>query len=127
MSYNSQHTDPTLTIMVTPTEYSGKDISPFNTFSLSCTATKPENIVPSLQLNWYHNGVQMDDSVSGVTIQEEEVNGGVEKSSELTVTSASVLSSGMYTCSAIVSIPDSTPVMSNQTATVTITGIICIP
>lgn len=105
-------------------EYSGRDFPPLNTFSLSCIAAKPNRIVPSLQLNWYHNGVQMDDSISGVSIQVEEVNGGLEKTSELTVTSASMLSSGVYTCSAVVSVPDSTAVMYNQTATVTIIGIL---
>lgn len=108
--------------MVTPMEYSGKDIYPFDTFSLSCTSTKPVNIVPSLQLSWYHNGVQLDHSVSGISIQEEEMNGGMEKSSELTVTSARTLSSGFYTCSVVVSIPESNAVMNDQTATITISG-----
>ena len=107
---------------VTPTVYSGKDIHPFNTFNLNCTATKPDNIIPSLQLSWYHDGVQLDDSISSVTIREENVNSGMAKSNVLSVTSAGVLNSGLYTCSAEVSIPESSTVMMNQTATVTITG-----
>ena len=116
--------DPTLTVMVTPMQYTGKDIDPFNTFSLSCLGTKPDSVVPSLQLSWYHDGEELDGSISGITIQEEEMNGGMEKTSELTITSARVLNSGMYTCSVMVSIPESSDIMINQTATVTITGII---
>ena len=102
--------------------YSGKDIHPFNMFNLSCTATKPSNVIPSIQLSWYHSGVQLDDSVSGITIQEQEINGGMERSSQLYIISASVLSSGMYICSAAVSIPESETVMTNQTTAVIITG-----
>ena len=114
--------DPVLTTSVTPAMYSGKDIHPFNSFSLSCTARKPASIIPSLQLSWYHDGTQLDDSVSSISIREENANGGSEKTSVLSITSASILNSGVYTCSAEVSIPDSNTVRANQTATITITG-----
>ncbi len=103
--------------------YSGKDIHPFNNFNLSCTATKPSRIIPSLQLNWYHDGTELDDSVSGITILEQDANNGMQKSSVVTVTSARVFNSGMYTCSAAVSIPESNTVMMSQVASATITGI----
>lgn len=115
-------TDPILTATVTPTVYSGKDIYPFNMFSLSCTATKPSNVILPIQLSWYRNGIQLDGSVPGITIQEEEVNDGMEKFSSLNVTSALTSNSGLYTCNAAVSIPESDTVTTNQTATVTIAG-----
>jgi hypothetical protein len=111
-----------LTVALTPTAFSGKDIPPFNTFGLSCTAMKPSAVVPPLQLNWYHHGVQLDSSVSGVNILEEEVSNGTEKSSVLNITSARVFSSGLYTCSVAVSIPESNTVTTNQSATITISG-----
>ena len=116
------YTDPVLNATVTPSFYSGKDISPFNTFSLNCTAAKPSNVIPPLQLSWYRDEVQVDDSISGITVIEDEISGGAEKYSVLTVTSARTFHSGLYTCSATVSIPDSNAVIANQTAIITITG-----
>ena len=93
-------------------------------FGLSCRAVKPSLVIPPLQLSWYHDGMQLDDSVSGVTIQEEDVNNGMEKSSVLNITSARVVNAGLYTCSVVVSIPESTAVRTNQTATITISGLV---
>lgn len=108
---------------MTPKVFSGKDIDPFNTFALQCTASKPSNIVPSLQVSWYHNNLQLDNSIQGVDISEEEVNGGAEKTSALTVTSARVLNSGAYKCRVAISIPESDEVAAEQTAIVNITGV----
>ncbi len=102
--------------------YSGKDIHPFNIFDLTCTARKPGSVIPPLQLSWYHNGMQLDASVTGTTIREEEMNNGMEKSSFLSITSALTSNPGAYTCSAVISIPDSTTITNNQSATVTIAG-----
>lgn len=115
-------TDPIITATVTPTSYSGKDVQPFNTFSLTCTAMKPSSVIPSLQLNWYHDGMQLDSSVSGITITEQDMNNGMEKSSVLSVTSASAQSSGSYTCNVTVSIPVSNTLTTNQAAIVIIAG-----
>ena len=106
--------------------YSGKDIHPFNSFSLSCIAVKPSRVIPSLQLSWYHNGMQLDNSISGIDITEEDMNNGMEKSSVLNVTSATVQRTGSYMCSLMLSIPESSILTTNQTATVTIAGIIVI-
>ena len=102
--------------------FAGKDIDPFNTFTLHCTASKPSNIIPSLQVSWYHNDLQLDNSVQGVDISEEEVNNGVEKTSALTVSSARALNSGAYKCRVAISIPESDEVAADQTAIVSITG-----
>ena len=102
--------------------YTGLDVVPFNTFTLTCTAIKPSSIVPALDLSWYHNEIQLDNSIAGISILEEEAGSGAERSSILTVNSATTASSGVYTCIASVSVPESNTVTSNQSATVTIRG-----
>lgn len=114
--------DPIINATVAPTMYSGKDIHPFNMFDLTCTARKPISVIPPLQLSWYYNGMQLDASVTGITIREEEMNNGMKKISFLSVTSALTSNSGAYTCKAVISIPDSTALINNQSATVTIAG-----
>ena len=114
--------DPTVTAAVTPLVYTGKDIYPFNAFTLHCTASKPSNVIPSLQLSWYHNGIQLDNSIQGVSILEEEVNNGVEKTGSLSVTSAQTQDSGSYMCRAAISIPESKEVTAEQASTILITG-----
>ena len=115
-------TDPTITTVVTPSSYSGLDVDPFNSFTLICTARKPSSIVPALDLSWYHNEMQLDNSIIGISILEEEGSGGAERSSMLMVSSATTTNSGVYTCIASVSVPESNTVTSNQSATVTIRG-----
>ncbi len=115
-------TDPAITAAVSPLLYSGLDVDPFNIFTVMCTARKPSSIIPALDLSWYHNEMQLDNSIAGIFILEEEVSGGAERSSTLTVSSATTASSGVYTCIASVSVPESNTVMSNQSATVTIRG-----
>ena len=115
-------TDPLITTTVSPLLYSGLDVDPFNTFTLVCMARKPGSILPALDLSWYHNEMQLDNSIAGISISVEEVSRGAEKSSTLTVNSATTVSSGVYTCIASVSVPESNTVMSNQSATVTIRG-----
>ena len=114
--------EPVLNVTIVPSSYSGVDVDPFNTFTLLCTARKPTTITPSLDLSWYHNEVQLDNSVAGVSITEEESSSGAQKSSMLTVTSANAVNSGVYMCSASVSIPESNTVTSNQSSCVTIRG-----
>ena len=109
---------------VTPSVYSGIDVAPSNAFTLTCNANKPNSVSPSIELIWYHDNVLVDSSRSGISIHEQEVMGGVEKSSVLTITSASTTDSGDYTCVAVIDIPESDRVTSNQSATVTIQGII---
>ena len=115
------YTDPVLTAMVTPTAYTGKDIEPFNSFTLSCTGTKPSGVLPPLQLSWYRDGMQLDTTVSTVTVTEDS-SSDMERSSVLNVTSAAVLDSGEYTCSVAVTIPESDTIVVNQSAAITISG-----
>ena len=116
-------TDPTLNVTVMPLSISSVDAEPYNTFTLTCMATKPSSVIPTLDLSWYHNEMQLDNSIVGTSITEDETGGGAEKLTTLTVTSASSISSGLYSCVATVSVPESSTVTSNQTAVVTIRGI----
>ena len=102
--------------------YSGIDVAPSNTFTLTCMANKPSNISPSLELFWYHDEELLDSNLPKISIYEEEVMGGVEKSSVLTITSASSINSGDYMCVAVIDIPESNQVTSNHSAIVTIQG-----
>lgn len=85
-------------------------------------AGKPTSVTPTLDVSWYHNEMQLDNSIVGLSIIEDEVSGGAQKTSTLTVTSATTISSGDYSCIASVSIPESNTVTSNQSASVTIRG-----
>ena len=107
---------------MTPSVYSGIDVAPSNTFTLTCTASKPSSISPSIELFWYHNEELLDSSHPEISIHEQEMMGGVEKSSVLTITSASSIDSGDYMCVAVIDIPESNRVTSNQSATITIQG-----
>lgn len=116
-------TDPTLNTNITPSAYSGIDVAPSNTFTLTCMANKPSNIYPSLELLWYHDEELLDSNLPRISIYEEEVMGGVEKSSVLIITSASSINSGDYMCVAVIDIPESNRVTSNHSANiVTIQG-----
>lgn len=115
-------TDPIMSITVTPSVYSGIDVDPSNTFTLTCTANKPSGVSPSMELYWYHNEDVLDNSRPEISIREQEVMGGMEKSSVLTIVSASTITSGDYTCVAVIDIPESNRVTSNQSASVTIQG-----
>lgn len=114
--------DPTLSTTVAPSVYSGIDVAPSNTFTLTCTANKPSGVSPSIELYWYHDEELLDNSRSEIFIHEQVVMGGMEKSSVLTITSASTINSGDYTCVAVIEIPESNRVTSNQSASVTIQG-----
>ena len=111
-----------MNVTLVPSSYSGLDVDPFNTFSLLCSAMKPSSVTPSLDVSWYHSGMQLDSTIVGISITEEEGSGGAEISNTLTVTSARTVNSGEYLCVASISIPDSNTVTSNQSATVDIRG-----
>lgn len=107
--------------MVAPSTISGKDIEPFNTATLTCTATKPALVVPQLQLSWSRNSMPLDNSIMGVSISEENINSSAT-SSTIRLDAARVVDSGTYTCEASISIPDSNVVSTNDTASIVISG-----
>lgn len=116
------HLDPEVIVELLPSTFTGATADSYNSFSLSCTATKPQSIVPALELNWYHNNTQLDASVDQVSITGEERRNGAEISSVLSIVAAQTGNSGDYTCIVGVTIPESSPVQVNQTGTVTVRG-----
>ena len=116
------HVDPEIIVELLPSTFTGATADSYNSFSLSCTATKPQSVVPALELNWYHNNTQLDASVDQVSITGEERRNAAEISSVLSIVAAQTGTSGDYTCVVDVTIPESSPVQVNQTGTVTIRG-----
>ena len=115
-------TDPTVDVNLAPTSYIGADVEPYNSFTLTCIASKPSGISPSLDITWLQTGLQVDNSTNGVRIAEEEGVSSEQKTSILSITQATSLKSGNYSCVVILSIPDSNPVQSVRNSTVTIRG-----
>ena len=115
-------TDPTVDVHLAPTSYIGADVEPYNSFTLTCIASKPSGISPSLDITWLQTGLQVDNSTNGVRIAEEEGVSSEQKTSILSITQATSLKSGNYSCVVILSIPDSNPVQSVRNSTVTIRG-----
>lgn len=72
-------------------------------------------------MNWFHDSILLDNSVTSVRIQEE-VGSSSNTTSAITVTSARVADSGLYTCNVVVNIPDSQAISINQTANIIIEG-----
>jgi len=114
--------DPEIIVELLPSTFTGAAADSYNSFSLSCTATKPQSVVPALELNWYHNNTQLDASLDQVSITGEERRNGAEISSILSIVATQTENSGDYTCVVGVTIPESTTVQVNQTGTVTIRG-----
>jgi len=113
--------DPEVMVTVDPDSFYGKDIEPFNAFSLVCTATKPAVVVPQIQLSWSRDGVPLDNSVAGLSVTQETINASVV-SSTLSLDPARVVDSAMYTCDASINVPDSDTISANNTANVVISG-----
>ena len=107
---------------VTPLLYTGLDTEPYNAFSLTCMATKPTEVIPNISLTWFHNGTQLDTSVLGVSISEDESSSGAMKSSQLSVDADDPSDSGSYSCQASLAIPESDTVESSQASLITIIG-----
>ena len=113
--------DPLLSAAVSPSSYVGADIVPYNSFTLVCNASKPSEVIPELELLWYNNQTQLLDSNIGVSISEEG-SGGTQKSSALSVSSASSSSSGTYLCIAKITVDESSTIEAMATAVIVIKG-----
>ena len=72
-------------------------------------------------MNWFHDNTLLDNSATSVRIREE-VGSSSDATSVITVTSARVVDSGLYTCNVVVNIPESEAISINQTANVIIDG-----
>ena len=116
------HLDPVISIEVAPLFYTGLDAEPYNAFSLTCNATKPNEVIPNISLTWFHNGTQLDTSALGVTISEDESSNGAIRSTLLSVAADNASDSGSYSCQASLAIPESGAVENSQASVITIIG-----
>ena len=93
-------------------ETSCTDSDPYDNFTLTCTASKPDLVLPDLEVIWYHNG----------TI----TNGGMTTTNDNTITSTlhvtatETSDSGNYTCQANLNIPQSNNITTSGISVVTI-------
>ena len=114
-------TDPAVDVHLAPTSYTGADVEPYNSFTLTCVATKSSGVSPELDITWLQAGLQVDNSTTGVTIVEEEVS-GERKTSVIYIAQATSLKSGIYGCVVVLSIPESSAVQQVRNSTVVIRG-----
>ena len=115
-------TDPAIDVYLAPTSYTGADVEPYNSFTLTCVATKSSGVSPELDITWLQAGLQVDNSTTGVTIVEEEEVSGEQKTSVVYIAQATSLKSGIYGCVVVLSIPESSAVQQARNSTVVIRG-----
>ena len=103
-----------------PDNFIGLEISclaslEYDKFYLSCMASKPEIVVPQLEVIWLHNGVKRTDNSEIVT-------NGTHIVNTLTFTTTTSSDTGNYTCISRVMIPDSTTIQLSEESIIVIRG-----
>lgn len=90
---------------------------PYDNFTLSCTASKPSNVISALIVVWYHNGSVIDRG----TIYT--FNGmSTYVTNTLVFLNSTVTDSGNYTCRTSIDILNSTMIERIAITTVTLRG-----
>ena len=97
-------------------ETSCADSYPYDNFTLTCTATKPTIVIPNLVIAWTHNGTMETGTVT--TTGENTMTTTVTNT--LSFSSSRSSDSGTYRCTASISIPYSTDIITNEESTVTV-------
>ena len=87
----------------------------YDKFYLSCMASKPEIVIPDLEVFWLHNGVNRTDN-SEVTTN------GTFVVNTLNFTTSTADDNGTYTCVARIIIPYSTTIQLSEESNVVIRG-----
>ena len=87
----------------------------YDKFYLSCMASKPEIVIPDLEVLWLHNGVERIDN-SKITTN------GTFVVNELNFTNSTANDTGNYTCVARIQIPYSTTIQLSEESTIVIRG-----
>ena len=87
----------------------------YDKFYLSCMASKPEIVIPDLEVFWLHNGVNRTDN-SEVTTN------GTFVVNTLNFMTSTADDSGNYTCVARIIIPYSTTIQLSEESNVVIRG-----
>ena len=107
-----------LIVQVQPTEVTVLDASPYNRFSLVCTASVPANVTSIKQFVWRTGGTSLT-SGAGTTISSINLNSPVSTSTLSTNASSPGIFS--YSCDVTVSTAQSSAI-----ATVTVNGMSCV-
>ena len=93
-------------------ETSCSDSAPYNNFSLVCTASKPAQVIPALEVIWLHNGTIRQ----GVVTTE---NDDTFVTNTLNFPKIFLNNSGIYTCYAKLTISESPDIRVTDNSTVT--------
>ena len=93
------------------------DSSLYSKFILTCTAGKPQQVIPELEVIWQHNGTEISNN-----IQTSVLNNVTYKTNTLIFTKFVPEDSGNYTCIARIVIPESTTIQSSKESLITIKG-----
>ena len=96
-------------------ETSCQDSLSFDKFSLTCIASKPEIVIPELEVIWLHNGVEHTDNSEIVT-------NGTHIVNTLNFTATTSSDTGNYTCISRIMIPDSTTIQLSEESIIVIRG-----
>ena len=98
-------------------ETSCSDSLPYSKLILTCTAGKPQQVIPELEVIWQHNGTEISNN-----IQTSLLNDVTYKTNTLNFTKFVPEDSGNYTCITRIVIPESPTIQSSKENTITIKG-----
>ncbi|XP_019858998.1 PREDICTED: protein sidekick-1-like [Amphimedon queenslandica] len=90
-------------------ETSCPDSDPYDNFTLTCTATKPTIVIPNLVIAWTHNG-----TIETGTVTTTGGNMTTTVTNTLSFDSSTASDSGTYRCTASITIPDSTDIITTS-------------
>ena len=88
---------------------------PFGKFLLTCVASKPEIVVPELEVIWLHNGVERTDNSEIVT-------NGTQIVNTLNFKTTTHNDTGNYTCISRIIIPESSNIQLSEESNIIIRG-----
>ena len=98
-------------------ETSCSDSLPYSKLILTCTAGKPQQVIPELEVIWLHNGIEISNN-SHTSL----LNDVTYKTNTLNFTKFVPEDSGNYTCIARIVIPESPTIQSSKESLITIIG-----
>ena len=94
-------------------ETSCPDSDPYDNFTLVCTASKPAQVIPMLEVIWLHNGTVYQGVITTL-------NDDTYVMNTLSFPTSIVNDSGTYTCIAKVTIPESPDISLTENSTITL-------
>ena len=124
LSHTLSFVEPHLTVLINPAEYHGVDVQPYNSFVLMCSAEIARDVVPMINMVWFHDGKELSNVHDAINITETSglLTNAKWKTSSLQIPNANVSSSGNYECMASVSVEASAIIESSASAEVDILG-----